>query len=126
MEMDYTVGMNTCPQCQAAHFQVKDGLTGAGSQRYRCRSCNHRYTPQPKLRGYSDDLKASAHRMYIDGFNFRRIARHLNVHHQTVIDWINAAALDVPETPPSPETTGIIELDELFTFVGKKKKSFTS
>jgi transposase-like protein len=112
--------MNTCPHCHQSHLQVKDGLTSAGSQRYRCRLCNRRYTPNLKPRGYSDDLKVSAHRMYVDGLNFRRIARLLNVHHQTVINWVNAATESIPDTPPAPTTTETVELDELFTFIGEK------
>lgn len=91
-----------------------------------CRVCNRRYTPQPKARGASDDLKGMAIRLHIDGLNFRRIARHLDVHHQTVINWVTAAAERVPDAPPMPETTDTVELDELFTFGGTKKTSSTS
>jgi transposase-like protein len=118
--------MHSCPRCTATHFQVKDGLTSAGSQRFRCRACNKRYTPQPKQRGYSDEVKAAAYRLYVDGANFRRIARHLDVHHQTVIDWITAHAERIPDAPPAPSTTETVELDELFTFVGAKKTLSTS
>jgi transposase len=58
--------------------------------------------------------------MYVDGLNFRRIARLLNVHHQTVINWVNAATESIPDTPPAPTTTETVELDELFTFIGEK------
>lgn len=124
--MHYTRDMQTCPRCHTTRFQVKDGLTRAGSQRFRCRACNKRYTPQPKPRGYSDDRKALAYRLYVDGLNFRRIARHLDVHHQTVIDWINAHVELLPDTPPGPAASETVELDELFTFVGEKKTSSTS
>ena len=118
--------MFTCPKCHSARYQVKDGLTGAGSQRVRCRVCNHRYTPHPKPHGYSDDLRTQALKLYIDGMNFRRIARHLGVHHQTSINWVNAAANQVPATMPVPEHVETVELDELFTFVGRKKSAATS
>jgi len=65
--------------------------------------------------------------MYIDGMNFRRIARHLKVNHQTVINWINAHAAAVPTTPPLPDSKpNIVELDEVFTFIGDKKTKPTS
>ncbi len=65
-------------------------------------------------------LRQQAVRMYVDGMNFRRIARHLTVNHQTVINWINAASA---RTAPAavPATVATIELDELHTFVGEKK-----
>ena len=125
-ETSYTHGMSTCPHCQHSHLQVKDGLTRAGSQRFRCRLCNRRYTPTPKPRGASDTLRATAIRMHVDGLSFRSIARHLDVHHQTVINWLKAAAEYVPDAPPAPDTCEVIELDELFTFVGEKKTSSMS
>ena len=43
-----------------------------------------------KASGYLDQLRRQAVAFYVDGLNFRRIARHLQVHPQTVINWINA------------------------------------
>jgi transposase len=65
-------------------------------------------------------------RLYLEGTNFRRIGRVLGVNHQSVINWVNAyhAALPAAEPPvASPET---LEMDELFTFVGSKKRRRTS
>ena len=56
------------------------------------------------------------------GTNFRRIGRILGVNHQSVINWVNAyhSSLPAAEAPvASPET---LEMDELFTFVGSKKR----
>ena len=64
--------------------------------------------------------------MDVDGLNFRRIARLVGVHHQTVINWVNAAAARVPEVTPSPPTAETVELDELYTFVAQKKSESTS
>ena len=67
----------------------------------------------------------------MDGLNLRRIARHLDVNPQTVANWVNAAAANLP-APPLPQERraeqGVetLELDELFTFVTQKKKPPTS
>lgn len=118
--------MNECPYCQATENQIKAGLTAAGSQRFRCKLCQRRYTPDSKERGYPEALRRQAARLYADGMNFRRIARQLGVHHQTVINWINAYAASLPDGPPLPEDTPIIELDELHSFIGNKKTPSTS
>lgn len=118
--------MPTCPHCAATHLQTKDGVTGVGSQRFRCAACGHRYTPQPKPRGYPPDVRAQALRMYVDGLGFRRIGRLLGVNHQSVANWVTAAADRLPPAPPAPETSETVELDELYTFVGEKKTSSTS
>ena len=71
------------------------------------------------------ELHAQALRFYLEGNGLRRIGRVLGVNHQTVTNWINAAALKVPATPPQPATSEVIELDELYTFVGQKKTNST-
>ena len=63
--------------------------------------------------------------MYVDGGNFRRIARHLGVNHQTVVNWVTAHAETLPEAPV-PENVNEAEMDELFTFIGSKKTQSTS
>jgi len=114
--------MNTCPYCQASEKQVKAGYTEAGSQRYQCQQCRRRYTPEAKTQGYGDEMRHQAVKLYVDGMNFRRIARHLAVHHQTVINWINAHVASLPDAPV-PDDVDIIEQDELFTFIGEKKRN---
>lgn len=113
--------MNTCPKCQQARYQVKDGFTSAGSQRIRCRACGYRYTPAAKPLGYTADVRQQALKMYVDGLNFRRIARLLGLHHQTVINWVNAAAARLPDAPPTPPQVETVEMDELYTFIKAKK-----
>ena len=62
----------------------------------------------------------------MDGTNFRRIARHLGVNPQSVANWVNAAAANLP-APLSPKerereaSLETLELDELYTFVAQKK-----
>jgi transposase len=118
--------MQTCPKCAQARYQVKDGFTSAGSQRMRCQACGYRYTPLPKPGGYALDLRTQALKLYVDGLNFRRIGRLLGVHHQTVINWVNAVAERVADAIPQPPGAETVELDELYTFVGQKKSGSTS
>ncbi len=118
--------MPTCPHCHQTHYQAKDGHTTSGSQRFRCQTCGCRYTPDPKPRGYAPHLRTQALQLYVDGLNLRRIGRVLGIHHQTVSTWVMAAATALPATPPVPSQTDIVELDELYTFVGEKKTPSTS
>jgi hypothetical protein len=55
--------------------------------------------------------------MYIDGINFRCIGRLLNIHHQSVINWVNAYAEKLPDAPV-PEQADDVEMDEHYTFIG--------
>ena len=114
--------MKKYPKCQEESKQVKAGKTRVGSQRYKCQSCKIRYTQEPKERGYSDELRLQAIRMYVDGLNYRRIGRHLGVHHRSVINWVKAFAAQLPDAP-LPEELPTIELDELFTYIETKKNA---
>jgi len=87
--------------------------------------CQRKYTPVPKAQGYPESLRKQAKEMYVDGGNFRRIARHLKVHHRTVALWITEHANSLP-TAPVPEEVKEAEMDELFAFIGDKKTSSTS
>ena len=119
--------MNQCPYCQRSDQQVKAGHNASGSQRYRCQVCERKYTPEPTPHGYSEAIRRQAIEMYVDGGNFRRIARSLGVAHRSVINWVNAHADRLPDQPPVPdEPLEVNELDELFTFVGRKKRKSTS
>ena len=118
--------MSECPHCKTSENQVKIGFNASGSQRYRCKACGRKYTPAPKEVGYPEGMRQQAIQWYVDGMNFRRIARHLGVHHQTVINWINAHIATLPQTPPLPEEVSVVEQDELFTFIGSKKTKSTS
>jgi len=53
------------------------------------------------------------------------------VHHQSVINWVNAAAANLPAPPTPRERQGEAavqtqELDELYTFISEKKSRPTS
>lgn len=114
-----------CPHCERTERQNRVGKTIAGSQRYKCMYCQRKYTPNPKPRGYPPELRQKALQMYVDGLNYRRVARHLNISHQTVYDWVRQSAERLPP-PPQPEKVSTAELDEVFSFVGNKKTGSTS
>jgi transposase-like protein len=79
--------------------------------------------------GYSAEVREQAVKMVVDGANFRRTGRYLQVNHQSVVNWFNAATatLKAQEAPrPTVGESDTVELDELYTFVGTKKTRSTS
>jgi transposase-like protein len=117
--------MSECPKCHRTEQQYRAGKTVGGSQRYRCKFCQIKYTPQPKPWAYPEAMRKKALQLYVDGRNLRRIARHLGVHHRTVSLWIQAQAVQLPD-PPVPNQVKEVEMDELFTFIGDKKTKSSS
>ena len=116
--------MKRCPHCQLTTRQNKAGKTKAGSQRYRCMYCTRKYTPEPKQQGYPESTHKKASEMYVDGGNFRRIARHLKIAPRTVALWVTDVAEALPNAP-MPEEVKEAEMDEIFTFIGDKKTEST-
>ena len=114
-----------CPYCRLTKKQVKNGLNLSGSQKYRCNECRKVYTPQPGLNGYPQETRLLAIRMYVEGNSYRAIARILRVSPQSVVNWVKAYTAKLPDAPV-PDQPQTAELDELYTFVGKKKTGSTS
>jgi transposase-like protein len=70
--------------------------------------------------GYDDEVREQALQLYLEGNSLRSIGRILSVHHVSVSNWINAHAHHLPKHVSDTEPTQTVELDELFTYVGKK------
>lgn len=115
-----------CAYCSSKEGQVKAGFNRTGSQRYLCKLCDRHYTPEPKTHGYSKAVRLQAVRLYLEGNSLRSIGRVLGVNHQSVANWVNAHAEQLPNQDPVTETPEAIELDELFSFISDKKTTFTS
>jgi transposase-like protein len=115
-----------CSHCAQTERQVKVGRNTSGTQRYLCKACGHKYTPEPKPPGYAQAVRQQALRLYVDGMNLRRIGRVLGMSYQSVANWAKSYAAQLPETPPAPtESVAVAELDEVYTFVGDKKTAST-
>ena len=114
-----------CDTC--GHRLVKNGLNPSGSQKYLCKRCKRVTTPHPTPVGASTETKQRAINLVLDGSSFRSAARQVGVTHVIVMAWVKAAAEQVPETPAKPtQPPEQVELDELFTFVGRKKTKSSS
>jgi len=112
-----------CPQCQATTRQIKHGFTPAGSQRYKCKHCSTRYTPDPQSVGYDEEIRLQALRLYLDGLSLREISRLLEVNHQSVANWVNRYANQLPLNLP-PSVLEMAILDGAFAWKpGKQQKN---
>jgi transposase-like protein len=117
--------MSQCPHCGATEEQTTYGRTARGSQRFKCRACVRVYTPDALPLGYGDEVKREAVRLYLEGTNFRRIGRILGVNHQSVINRVNSYHASLPPARRPVAAPETLEMDELFTFVGSKKRRRT-
>ncbi len=105
--------MIVCPKCQFKDKQIKDGFTPAGSQRYRCKLCSCRYTPQAKERGYDEEVRLQALMLHLEGISLREISRILEVNHQSVANWISSYINNLSQDLP-PSILETAELDGFY------------
>jgi hypothetical protein len=61
--------------------------------------------------------------MLVNGMGYRGIERVTGVHHTTIINWHKKVGKELPDSYKPEEIPQVGEMDELETFIGKKKQS---
>ena len=115
-----------CPRCGARDHLNKDGYNRSGTQRYRCRICRRAFTPTPKEQGHGGALHEQAVRLYLEGMSLRATGRILGVVHQSVANWVAEAVAALPRQVSDATPTETVEVDELYTFIERKKGRHSS
>jgi transposase-like protein len=68
------------------------------------------------------ELKKQALHLYLEGLGFRSIGRILKVSNVAVLKWIKKFGEEVKNIH-NQSNVNVIELDELYTYIGSKKTS---
>ena len=115
-----------CLHCQSEDL-IKSGKNAGGSQRHACKSCGRYSSFERTLRGDAK-RRALGLQLVFEGLSFRAAARVVGVHHQSVINWVNAAHREMEQQQqqqqqqqPEKANVAILEVDEQWTYVNKKK-----
>ena len=114
--------MPACPKCRCSEV-TKNGKH-LGRQRYRCKSCAFQFT-RIIARGQPASEKATAVLLYTLGLSLNCIARIFKVSTPAVLRWVRLFAEKTYEKPEPAEAV-IVELDEMWHFLGSKKTNFGS
>lgn len=113
--------VETCRECGSTDI-TKNGHRSNGKQKYHCRGCGSYGTlgVEPK---YSEARKAEILRAYQERSSMRGISRTFGVSRPTLAKWLRDAAAALPDNPPvvPAEARDVLELDEVWSFVGSKK-----
>ena len=112
-----------CERCKNENKQIKAGKTKAGSQKYKCKVCGKVYTPNPKERNYSEEVKKQAIKLYMEGNSGRAVGRILGISKNTCLCWIRKYAKKIEDKKVSNERVKVIEMDELYTYTERKKQN---
>ena len=108
-----------CPRCQATHF-VKNGFVNE-KQRYKCKRCEYQFT-RTTPRGHPPEHKKLTVLLYCHGISMRAISKLFQVSTNAVLKWIRTLAKkQAPKPSLAPRTQVVLELDEMWHYIQKKK-----
>ncbi len=115
----------TCPKCGGGE-RIKNGNAN-GMQRWHCKGCGCNYTKSSR-RGMPLEIKKRAISLYLEGLGFRSISRFLGVSHVSLQRWVRELShqiqsIKAAQQPEEKYHATIMELDEMWHFVGKKTAS---
>jgi transposase-like protein len=108
-----------CPRCQSQSI-VKNGCP-EGRQRFKCNDCNRIFFAENR-RKHPPKLRYLALTFVCSGLSFRRTALLLGLSPNTVYLWCKQAG-EAALLQAKPEQVEIIELDEMWHYVQKKRKN---
>jgi insertion element IS1 protein InsB len=112
-----------CPDCGRVDL-VKNGHDYKGSQKYHCKRCN-RYGTLQAQKGYSPSQQTLIQRAVLERNSLRGIARIFELSRHTISRWLPSWFEQTPTIASSllPSEVGdVLELDELWSFVGSKQQ----
>ncbi|QLC49397.1 IS1 family transposase [Methanolobus zinderi] len=107
-----------CPKCNS-FSNKKNGIIN-GRQRYKCHDCGYNYTVELKSTAFPRSVKRQALQLYLEGLGFRSIGRYLGVSHVSVQKWIKKFGQEL-EDLKSENEIGVVDLDEMHTYINQKK-----
>lgn len=114
---------HTCRTCGSRNI-VRNGTNKCGNAQYHCKDCGAYRVLQPQER-YSEHEKAVILSACQERISLRGLQRVFGVHRQTVSRWLVAQAQTLPllvETLLPVQPGDVLELDEVWTFVGNKRE----
>ena len=98
----------------------KYGFDSKGNQRYYNTKTKKTFIENKKR--YSEAMKLIAIWLYFNGLTSRKVGDMFGVRHTTILYWINKFSLEVPENQQINYTINHLEIDEMFTYIEKKRK----
>jgi len=108
-----------CRKC-GSDKKVKNGKV-KGVQRYKCKDCGFQFTKE-EANGHSAEEKNKAIALYLLGLSMRSISKLFRVNVSTILYWVRNFAIANYEKP-SPQGAVVVELDEMWHFIGSKKQN---
>ena len=120
--MIISVIVHRCPKCNSEDI-CRNGHDYKGAQKYHCHRCRS-YGTLNARKGYREKEKELILRTYQERASMRGVERIFGTARQTLARWIGEQAARLPAletTLLAAEPDDLLELDELWSFVGTKR-----
>jgi insertion element IS1 protein InsB len=117
-----------CPQCGSRWYK-RNGHIHTGKQNHRCKLCGRAFVLQPDNAVITEEQRLLIERLLLERISLRGICRAVGVGLQWLLQFMGARFQAAPEhlnVAPPVQTPAVIlqrleaEMDELWSFVGKK------
>ena len=112
-----------CRKC-GSEAVVKNGFM-AGNQRYKCKNCSFQFTKEVS-HGKPVKDKILALILYLSGLSMNMTAKIVGVSVQSIMRWIRLFYHKFAGNVQHDSTVEEIEVDEMVSYIGKKKTKFGS
>ena len=116
-----TIITHACPHCGSSKL-VKNGRDYKGAQKFHCKACG-RYGTVNAQAGYTASTHQLIQRAVSERLSLRGIERLFGISRRTVHRWLEKWIDQVPpveQTLVEAQPDDVLELDELWSFVGSK------
>lgn len=118
-----TIVTHICPRCESDDL-VKNGHDYKGSQKFRCNTC-HRYGTLSAQHGHRPKTRQQVRRGLLERLSLRGLGRMLGISRHTIGRWLRDWLAEKPalrDTLLPMQRGDVLELDELWSFVGNKEQ----
>ena len=107
-----------CPKC-GSEKHTKNGII-KGRQRYKCKQCRYNYTVIQKTNKITEATQKLVLKAYLEGIGFRGIGRIFGISRTSALSIVKNYGRSI-EMPAEEEPVVAAELDEMHTYVNRKK-----
>ena len=112
-----------CSKCQSTSV-IKYGHTHYGKPRFLCKECGRQFVENPSRQPIDQDTRNLIDKMLLERLALAAIARITGVSERWLQMYVNQKYYQIPQTVEvTQKKTGklIIQLDEMWSFVGSKR-----
>lgn len=118
----------SCPRC--GKEEIRKAGKARGKQQYQCKECKRKFITEVN---YKKEFKEKAIKIFYEGNSGRAVGRIMGINKSTVYNWIKKMNEKIEKRDVGDKENEIaeakrvevIEMDELFSYIKKKKTELT-